>query len=71
MVRAHWLDRDGSRLRLRRAPGEEKSEFLTSSDSWFHAIALSHAPDGSVFIADFYREIIEDYSAIPRYLQQQ
>ena len=52
-------------------PGEERAEFLTSTDPWFHAIALAHAPDGSVFIADFYREIIEDYSAIPRYLQQQ
>jgi putative heme-binding domain-containing protein len=50
---------------------EEKSEFLTSSDPWFHPIALSHGPDGSIYIVDFYREIIEDYSAIPRYLQQQ
>ena len=32
---------------------------------------LSHGPDGGVWITDFYREIIEDYSAIPRYLQQQ
>src|SRR5262249_23013801 len=71
LVHRAVLERDGSRLRLRRAPGEEKAEFLTSSDPWFHAIALAHAPDGSVFITDFYREIIEDYSAIPRYLQQQ
>ena len=63
--------RDGVRLTLHRDPSESKSEFLSSSDSWFHAIALSHAPDGSIVIVDFYREIIEDYSAIPRYLQQQ
>ena len=44
---------------------------MTSSDPWFHAISLAHAPDGSIYIVDFYREIIEDYSAIPRYLQQQ
>jgi putative membrane-bound dehydrogenase-like protein len=71
LVHRAVVERDGTRLTLRRAPGEEKSEFLTSTDPWFHAIALSHAPDGTVFIADFYREIIEDYSAIPRYLQQQ
>ena len=65
------IERDGSQLTLHRDPSEAKSEFLSSSDSWFHAIALSHAPDGSIFIVDFYREIIEDYSAIPRYLQQQ
>lgn len=56
---------------LRRAPGEEASEFLASADVWFHPIALAHAPDGTIAIVDFYREIIEDYSAIPRYLQQQ
>ena len=65
------IERDGSQLTLHRDPSEAKSEFITSSDSWFHAIALSHAPDGSIYIVDFYREIIEDYSAIPRYLQQQ
>ncbi len=71
LVHRAIVERDGARLKLRRAPGEEKAEFLTSSDPWFHPIALTHAPDGSIWIVDFYREIIEDYSAIPRYLQQQ
>ena len=56
---------------LEKPPEEEKTEFLSSKDSWFHPISLAHAPDGSIYITDFYREIIEDYSAIPRYLQQQ
>src|SRR4029450_145776 len=30
-----------------------------------------HGPDGSIWVTDYYREIIEDYSAIPRHLQQQ
>ncbi|MDA7667418.1 c-type cytochrome [bacterium] len=47
------------------------SEFLASTDSWFHPINLTHGPDGAIYISDYYREIIEDYSAIPRYLQQQ
>ena len=66
------MTREGPRLKpgARRAD-EEKSEFLTSTDAWFHPIALASAPDDSVYIVDFYREIIEDYSAIPRYLQQQ
>jgi putative membrane-bound dehydrogenase-like protein len=71
LVHRAVVERDGTRLTLHRAPGEEQAEFLTSTDPWFHAIALAHAPDGSVHITDFYREIIEDYSAIPRYLQQQ
>ena len=65
------LQRDGMFLNIRRLPGEEHSEFLASSDIWFHPIHLSIGPAGGVWIADFYREIIEDYSAIPRYLQQQ
>lgn len=65
------LLRDGVRLNIRRVPEEERSEFLASSDIWFHPIHLSMGPAGGVWIADFYREIIEDYSAIPRYLQQQ
>ena len=32
---------------------------------------LSVGPDGALYVVDFYREIIEDYSAIPRHLQQQ
>ena len=65
------LGRERGRLTLTRLPGEEASEFFTSSDVWFHAMALAHAPDGGIAVVDFYREIIEDYSAIPRYLQQQ
>ena len=71
MITRMQIRRDGARLHLNRIAGEEQSEFLASTDQWFHPIALAHAPDGTLVITDFYREIIEDYSAIPRYLQQQ
>ena len=60
------LRADGSILRAQRVPGEEKSEFMASTDAWCHPINLVHGPDGSIWIVDYYREIIEDYSAIPR-----
>jgi len=63
--------RDGTRLRLERVEGEEEREWLASRDAWFHPISLAHTPWGGIAIVDFYREIIEDYSAIPRHLQQQ
>ncbi|MCE2726565.1 MAG: PQQ-dependent sugar dehydrogenase [Planctomycetaceae bacterium] len=65
------LVRDKGTMKFTRIPAEAESEFFTSTDVWFHAIALAHAPDGGMAVVDFYREIIEDYSAIPRYLQQQ
>jgi len=62
---------DGPALTLRRAPGEEQSEFAATTDQWSHPMHLLHGPDGAIWVVDFYREIIEDYSAIPRHLQQQ
>src|ERR1051325_507798 len=62
---------DGSALEIQRVAGEEKSEFAAGSDAWSHPMNLTHGPDGSIWITDYYREIIEDYSAIPRHLQQQ
>src|SRR6266849_7144278 len=50
---------------------EEGKEFLTSTDAWFRPVNLAIGPDGALYVVDMYREIIEDYSAIPRYLQQQ
>lgn len=63
------LEPDGARFKAVRAI--EGGEFLTSSEQWFRPVNLSGGPDGALYIVDMYREIIEDYSAIPRYLQQQ
>jgi len=71
MIHRCLIHRDGLRFEARRAPGEEESEFLTSTDQWFRPTNLALGPDGAIYIVDMYREIIEDYSAIPRYLQQQ
>ena len=65
------LTRDGAGYRARRAEGEETREFLASKDQWFRPMNLRVGPDGALYIIDMYREIIEDYSAIPRFLQQQ
>jgi putative membrane-bound dehydrogenase-like protein len=65
------IEPDGSALKLIRAPGEEMSEFAATTDPWSHPMHLLHGPDGAIWVVDYYREIIEDYSAIPRHLQQQ
>lgn len=71
LVHRSEIIRDGTRLRLQRVKSEDHREFLASRDAWFHPMSLATTPDGCVAIVDFYREIIEDYSAIPRHLQQQ
>ena len=65
------IERDGAGYQGRRAENERQSEFLASTDQWFRPINLRVGPDGALYIVDMYREIIEDYSAIPRFLQQQ
>src|SRR6185369_16130951 len=41
-------------------PGDEKKvEFLASRDTWFRPVFMANAPDGTLYIADMYREIIE------------
>lgn len=71
LIHRALIETSGAELKLRRAPGEERSEFAASRDPWSHPMNLAHGPDGAIWIVDYYREIIEDYSAIPRHLQQQ
>jgi putative membrane-bound dehydrogenase-like protein len=63
------LEPRGAGFTVRRA--EQGREFLTTTDGWFRPVNLTVGPEGALYVVDMYREIIEDYSAIPRYLQQQ
>ncbi len=44
---------------------EEKREFLASEEIWFRPIQFAHAPDGTIYMADMYRETYEHPGAIP------
>ena len=52
-----------------RPPEEKDREFLASTDTWFRPVAFTTAPDGSLLIADFYREYIEHPDALPANLK--
>lgn len=39
--------------------GDVNCEFLASTDNWFRPVCLEHGPDGAIYAADFYREVIE------------
>ncbi|MEM7394364.1 MAG: PVC-type heme-binding CxxCH protein, partial [Verrucomicrobiota bacterium] len=71
MIHRCLVQREGAGLRVRRPAEQASSEFLASTDGWYRPNNLRTGPDGALYIVDMYREIIEDYSAIPRDLQQQ
>jgi putative membrane-bound dehydrogenase-like protein len=49
---------------------DEKSEFVASSDNWFRPVQFANAPDGTLYICDMYREVIEHPASIPPLLKQ-
>jgi putative membrane-bound dehydrogenase-like protein len=40
-------------------------EFLASTDIWFRPVQFANAPDGALYIADMYREVIEHPASLP------
>ena len=53
----------GSTYTARR--GDVDCEFLASTDNWFRPVWLSLGPDGAIYVADFYREVIETPLSLP------
>ncbi len=59
------LTRDGYGFKGERAPDEQQSEFLASSDNWFRPTMIRTGPDGAIWVADMYRAVIEHPEWIP------
>ena len=53
-----------------RPDDERKAEFMASRDNWFRPVQFANAPDGSLFVADMYRETIEHPWSIPESIKQ-
>jgi len=53
------VEPQGATFRGRRAPDEQKSEFLASSDPWFRPTSIRTGPDGALWVCDMYRAVIE------------
>jgi putative membrane-bound dehydrogenase-like protein len=49
---------------------DPESEFVRSSDIWFRPVQFHNAPDGSLYILDMYREVIEHPKSLPPVIKQ-
>ena len=58
---------DGTTLRARKA--YDKGEFLASTDERFRPVYISNAPDGTIYIVDFHRGILQDRASTTEYLR--
>jgi mono/diheme cytochrome c family protein/glucose/arabinose dehydrogenase len=63
------LDENGTTLRARKA--YDRGEFLASTDERFRPVYLSNAPDGTLYVVDMYRGILEDRLSMTEYLRDQ
>jgi len=60
---------DGTTLRARKAYRD--AEFLSSTDERFRPVYLSNAPDGTLYVVDLYRGVIQHHTYITEYLRDQ
>jgi putative membrane-bound dehydrogenase-like protein len=61
---------DGVELKAQRRGDEQKVEFAASRDTWFRPVQFANAPDGTLYVIDMYREIIEHPWSLPDNLKK-
>ncbi|WP_158261160.1 MULTISPECIES: PVC-type heme-binding CxxCH protein [Pirellulaceae] len=59
LIHRHQLTPQEVTFSGHRAPGEDRSEFVASSDSWFRPAAIRTGPNGGIWFADMYRLVLE------------
>lgn len=65
LVHREIVSSQGVVFKSKRAPDEQESEFLASTDNWFRPTTVKTGPDGALWIADMYRHVIEHPQWIP------
>ncbi len=70
LVHRKVLSPNGVLLTAKRPADEQNIEFLASRDTWFRPVHFQNAPDGCLYIADMYREVIEHPWSIPEAIKK-
>jgi putative membrane-bound dehydrogenase-like protein len=66
LIHREVMTAEGVTFKSRRAVDEQQAEFLASSDNWFRPTTIRTGPDGALWIADMYRQVIEHPQWIPK-----
>jgi putative membrane-bound dehydrogenase-like protein len=66
LIHREIVTSQGVTFSSRRAADEQQSEFLASSDNWFRPTMIKTGPDGALWVADMYRQVIEHPEWIPK-----
>jgi putative membrane-bound dehydrogenase-like protein len=66
LVHREIMTATGVTFSSRRALDERESEFWASSDNWTRPTTIQTGPDGALWVADMYREVIEHPEWIPK-----
>ena len=70
LVHRKILSPKGVALTAKRPADEQNIEFIASRDTWFRPVHFQNAPDGCLYIADMYREVIEHPWSIPEAIKK-
>lgn len=65
VIHREVLQQSGVSFESRRAPGERRREFVASTDNWFRPTTMKTGPDGALYVADMYRQVIEHSDYYP------
>ncbi len=68
LVHRNVLEPDGVGLVARRV--DKNREFLSSRDIWFRPVNMRNGPDGNLYIADMYRQVINEGVVLPPTLRK-
>ena len=70
LVHRKKLYPDGVGLKAERPADEQNVEFLASTDNWFRPVQFANAPDGTLYVIDMYREIVEHPWSLPESIKK-
>lgn len=61
---------DESAIQLKASRADQNTEFVRSKDIWFRPAQYANAPDGTLYIMDMYREVIEHPASLPPIIKE-